>query len=278
MRKKMEADQQGGITKNERLSLILATYQRNLELTERKLAASKQESIDLQVQLNQLMRAGMVMVPPKGMMGPSGLHMNPISEELNPESSSAASALGQENSRNQAAMFAALTEQIKELKQQMMSKSTPQPTAAAAAPQSSSSSVVSNESSTGNSKVGVDKPKLAIGKVMSNSYGFETMEECLEYISELEGENGRKALSMQLQAAQERVIELNMRNMSLEEELLSYRQYMKQIVAKHKSELSHLKRPVDGKIVSVSTAGPPIDPTAIAIDQENYVKLPMIKL
>lgn len=275
MRKKMEADQQGGITKNERLSLILATYQRNLELTERKLAASKQESIDLQVQLNQLMRAGMVMVPSKGMMGPSGLHMNPISEELNPESSA---VLGQENSRNQAAMFAALTEQIKELKQQMMSKSTPQPTAAAVAPQSSSSSVVSNESSTSNSKVGVDKPKLAIGKAMSNSYGFETMEECLEYISELEGENGRKALSMQLQAAQERVIELNMRNMSLEEELLSYFQYMKQIVAKHKSELSHLKRPVDGKIVSVSTAGPPIDPTAIAIDQENYVKLPMIKL
>ena len=271
----MEADQQGGITKNERLSLILATYQRNLELTERKLAASKQESIDLQVQLNQLMRAGMVMVPSKGMMAPSGLHMNPISEELNPESSA---VLGQENSRNQAAMFAALTEQIKELKQQMMSKSTPQPTAAAVAPQSSSSSVVSNESSTSNSKVGVDKPKLAIGKAMSNSYGFETMEECLEYISELEGENGRKALSMQLQAAQERVIELNMRNMSLEEELLSYRQYMKQIVAKHKSELSHLKRPVDGKIVSESTAVPTIDPTAIAIDQENYVKLPMIKL
>lgn len=267
----MEADQQGGITKNERLSLILATYQRNLELTERKLAASKQESIDLQVQLNQLMRAGMMMVPPKG-MAPSGLHMNPISEELNPES---AAALGQENSRNQSIMFAALTEQIKELKQQMLSKSTSVEVAVAP---SSSSSVISNKSSAGNSKVGIDKPKLAIGKAMNNSYGFETMDECLEYISELEGENGRKALSMQLQAAQERVIELNMRNMSLEEELLSYRQYMKQIVAKHKSELSHLKRLVDGKIVSSSTGSLPIDPNAVASDQEHYVKLPMIKL
>ena len=270
----MEADQQGGITKNERLSLILATYQRNLELTERKLAASKQESIDLQVQLNQLMRAGM-MVPSKG-IAPSGLHMNPISEELNPES---AATLGQENSRNQAIMFAALTEQIKELKQQMLSKSTPPPSLeVAVAPSSSSSSVISNKSSAGNSKIGIDKPKLAIGKVMNNSYGFETMDECLEYISELEGENGRKALSMQLQAAQERVIELNMRNMSLEEELLSYRQYMKQIVAKHKSELSHLKRIVDGKVVSSSTGSLPIDPNAVASDQEHYVKLPMIKL
>lgn len=274
MRKKMEADQQGGITKNERLSLILATYQRNLELTEKKLAASKQESIDLQVQLNQLMRTGMMMVPPKG-MAPSGLHMNPISEELNPES---AVALGQENSRNQAIMFAALTEQIKELKQQMLSKSTPPPSVEVAIAPPSSSSVISNKSSAGNSKVGIDKPKLAIGKAMNNSYGFETMDECLEYISELEGENGRKALSMQLQAAQERVIELNMRNMSLEEELLSYRQYMKQIVAKHKSELSHLKRLVDGKVVSSSTGSLPIDPNAVATDQEHYVKLPMIKL
>ena len=273
MRKKMEADQQGGITKNERLSLILATYQRNLELTERKLAASKQESIDLQVQLNQLMRAGM-MVPSKG-IAPSGLHMNPISEELNPES---AAALGQENSRNQAIMFAALTEQIKELKQQMLSKSTPPPSLEVAVAPLSLSSVISNKSSAGNSKIGIDKPKLAIGKVMNNSYGFETMDECLEYISELEGENGRKALSMQLQAAQERVIELNMRNMSLEEELLSYRQYMKQIVAKHKSELSHLKRLVDGKVVSSSTGSLPIDPNAVASDQEHYVKLPMIKL
>jgi len=266
MRKKVEADQQLGITKNERLSLILATYQRNLELTDKKLSASKQESIDFQVQLNQLIHAGI----PKGGMAPSGLYMNPIKEELNPES-----ATGQDNISRSQAMFSALTEQIKELKQQMMNKSTPRPSVVAP---SSSSSVVSYESSNSSSKVDIDKPKLAIGKAMSNPYGFETIEECMEYISELEGENGRKALSMQLQAAQERVIELNMRNMSLEEELLSYRQYMKQIVAKHRSEVSHLRRSVDGN-ASASIGGLPvvIDPNAVVIDQKNYVKLPLIK-
>jgi len=276
MRKKVEADQLVGITKTERLSLILATYQRNLELTERKLAASQQENIDLQVQLHQLMQSA------KGggvLSGPSNLHMNPISEELNPESVSSQQALLlQENHKNQA-MFTALTEQIRELKQQMLhSKNTPPSSSL-----SSSSLAAVGPTSTIINDGNIDikdkseKPKPAIGKAMSNPYGFESMAECLEYISELEGEHGRRALSLQLQAAQERAIELSMRNMSLEEELLAYRQYMKQIVAKHKTEMAQLqRRMVVGKQPPPHSSS--IDSSIDVASEGNYVKLPLIKL
>ena len=56
LREKFESEQAAGMLKNERMSLILATYQRNLEVTERKLVASQQENIDLHIQIKQLIQ------------------------------------------------------------------------------------------------------------------------------------------------------------------------------------------------------------------------------
>jgi len=56
LREKFELEQQAGVVQNERLSLILSTYQRNLEQTEKKLVASQQENIDLHIQIKQLIQ------------------------------------------------------------------------------------------------------------------------------------------------------------------------------------------------------------------------------
>ena len=125
--------------KNERLSLILATYQRNLELTEKKLVASQQENIDLHIQIKQLIqnssklqhqikeisaagRAG----GGDGFGGAPELQVEKSPAALSDAATAAAAvaaaqAQAQEQQQQQyTAMYAALTEQIKDLKLQMI--------------------------------------------------------------------------------------------------------------------------------------------------------------
>lgn len=114
--------------KNERLSLILATYQRNLELTEQKLVAAQQENIDLHIQIKQLVQNSSQLQHQLKDLSNSGKNQAPaVDPELHVEgqpqapSAAAAAAVQQKEMQEQQqqqymTMYAALTEQIKELK------------------------------------------------------------------------------------------------------------------------------------------------------------------
>ena len=111
--------------KNERMSLILATYQRNLEVTERKLVASQQENIDLHIQIKQLIQNSSKLQSQIKELSASGKiqgdeingsrAVSPISKPL----IDANKQLQEEQQKQYTSMYAALTEQIKELKEQM---------------------------------------------------------------------------------------------------------------------------------------------------------------
>lgn len=134
MREKFESEQQAGILKNERLSLILATYQRNLEITEQKLVASQQENIDLHIQIKQLIQnssklqhqikdlsaaasASNLLAAPEVQAEKTGQ----ANQAASTVAAAAASAEMLEQQKQYSAIFSALTEQIKELKDQMRS-------------------------------------------------------------------------------------------------------------------------------------------------------------
>lgn len=125
LREKFESEQAAGMLKNERMSLILATYQRNLEVTERKLVASQQENIDLHIQIKQLIQNSSKLQSQIKELSASGKiqgdesngsrAVSPISKPL----MDANQQLQEEQQKQYTAMYAALTEQIKELKEQM---------------------------------------------------------------------------------------------------------------------------------------------------------------
>ena len=127
LREKFESEQAAGVLKNERLSLILATYQRNLELTEQKLVAAQQENIDLHIQIKQLVQNSSQLQHQLKDLSNSGKNQAPVvvDPELHvegqPQASAAAAAAQQKEMQEQQqqqymTMYAALTEQIKELK------------------------------------------------------------------------------------------------------------------------------------------------------------------
>ena len=115
--------------KNERLSLILATYQRNLELTEQKLVAAQQENIDLHIQIKQLVQNSSQLQHQLKDLSNSGKNQAPSADpefhvegqSQAPSAAAAAAAVQQKEMQEQQqqqymTMYAALTEQIKELK------------------------------------------------------------------------------------------------------------------------------------------------------------------
>jgi len=118
------------VLKNERLSLILATYQRNLELTEQKLVAAQQENIDLHIQIKQLVQNSSQLQHQLKDLSNSSKNQAPaaVDPELHvegqpqaPSGAAAAAAAQQKEMQEQQqqqymTMYAALTEQIKELK------------------------------------------------------------------------------------------------------------------------------------------------------------------
>lgn len=136
LREKFESEQQAGILKNERLSLILATYQRNLEITEQKLVASQQENIDLHIQIKQLIQNSSKLQHQIKDLSAAASASNLLASapETKVEKSVAAPAVAPvaapvaeevaEQQKQYAAIFSALTEQIKELKDQMRSNNT----------------------------------------------------------------------------------------------------------------------------------------------------------
>lgn len=135
LREKFEAEQAAGVLKNERLSLILATYQRNLEVTEKKLVASQQENIDLHIQIKQLVQnSSKLQHQLKEASASSGNLKNALDPESQVERSDSQAAIGPgavaaqqaqvqaqvaEQQAQYMTMYAALTEQIKELKDHM---------------------------------------------------------------------------------------------------------------------------------------------------------------
>jgi hypothetical protein len=137
-REKFESDQQAGVLKNERPSLILATYQRNLETTEQKLAASQRESIDLHIQIKQLIQnSSKLQHQIKDLSAAASANNLNISPEtlldkppLAPVPTPPQTAVPTEILEQQqqySAIFTALTEQIRELKDQMRSNANPAP-------------------------------------------------------------------------------------------------------------------------------------------------------
>lgn len=127
LREKFESEQAAGVLKNERLSLILATYQRNLELTEQKLVAAQQENIDLHIQIKQLVQNSSQLQHQLKDLSSSGKNQVPaVDPEMHVEgqsqvSSAVAAVVQQKEMQEQQqqqymTMYAALTEQIKELK------------------------------------------------------------------------------------------------------------------------------------------------------------------
>lgn len=113
--------------KNERLSLILATYQRNLEVTERKLVAAQQENIDLHIQIKQLVQNSSKLQHQIKEMSSSNLLADKGSDKAaapataeRVKAEAAAAAVVEQQQQQYTAMYAALTEQIRELKDQMV--------------------------------------------------------------------------------------------------------------------------------------------------------------
>lgn len=126
LREKFESEQAAGVLKNERLSLILATYQRNLELTEQKLVAAQQENIDLHIQIKQLVQNSSQLQHQLKDLSSSGKHSGmAVDPEMQVEGKSDAPSVPQQQQLQEQqqqqqqqymTMYAALTEQIKELK------------------------------------------------------------------------------------------------------------------------------------------------------------------
>lgn len=120
--------------------MILATYQRNLEVTEQKLVASQQENIDLHIQIKQLVQHSSKLQHQikdlSAAASASGSNLLATSEVQQgdkagiPPSSADASVPAAElleQQKQYAAVFTLLTEQIKELKEQMRGGSTSSP-------------------------------------------------------------------------------------------------------------------------------------------------------
>jgi hypothetical protein len=171
-------EQQAGVLKNERLSLILATYQRNLEITERKLVASQQENIDLHIQIKQLIQNSSKLqnqikeMSSSNLLSSSGKEKPPAAAAPTPAAVAAAAALEAQQQQQQQymTMYAALTEQIKELKQQMLTApSAPAVTAPQAAPATPASSAAASTATLPKVK---DTSKEDLGSLSRQSSGI----------------------------------------------------------------------------------------------------------
>jgi cell division protein FtsB len=130
LRDKIDAEQQAGVLKNERLSFILATYQRNLEATERKYVALQQENVDLHIQVKQLVQNSSKLHHQIKELSSSNLlagggasskteHHN--SSATVAEKARAETVVQEQQQQQYTAMYAALTEQIRELKDHLRS-------------------------------------------------------------------------------------------------------------------------------------------------------------
>ena len=286
------------------MSLILATYQRNLEITEKKLVSSEQENIDLHIQLKQLIQNSSklqhqikeitsaanaplptITRPPAAVVAPEVSTERPASD--------AAVEKAQEQQQQYTAMYAMLSEQIKELKMQMMNKNSLVSSDSTASVEAPTAVLISSRKPTppvtparklsvANAESQVEKsPSLeSAGKVgvgtntsrttldlrpptpisiaeqfsqAENPHGFKSMAECLQHISALEA-NSHQALTTQLQKSQQRSMELSMRNTALEEELSSYQAYMRDVVPQYKKQLQYLKQQLKLRITAVAPA------------------------
>lgn len=133
---RIQRAEQAGMQESERMSFILATYQRNLEVSESKLAAAQQENVDLHIQINQLIQNNM-----KNALNPQPTAVSslpPITEstptitaatnntqqadnnaaitKMNEEQQQAQ----QQRDQKQAAMYEMLTSEIQDLKRQLL--------------------------------------------------------------------------------------------------------------------------------------------------------------
>lgn len=268
MRKKFLSEQQSETIKNERLSLILATYQRNLEQTELKLAGAKQENIDLHIQVKQLIytlnssnnnTSNSVTSPRKTMLSAiNELTNDPEYTKSSHPITNITSNNNDESTTNMSQykdMFQMLTEQIKDLKQQITQQKVT--TTIPTIPLNKNNLIANNPFQANNRSIIKDKDNNATNMSKqsqmqpqsndnsNNTYGFQSIEECLVYIAELESNNNddrTQAITMKLQTIQTKNIELTNRNILLEEELTSYQLYMKEIVMKYKQEIKQLKQ------------------------------------
>jgi hypothetical protein len=316
LREKFESEQQTGVLKNERLSLILATYQRNLENTEKKLVGAQQENIDLHIQIKQLVHNSsklqnqiktITTAANAGMSLPAispESHVEPPASGTGHAAVTAAALQAQQEAAAQqtqqyTAMYSALADQIKELKQQLMTSnsnnnnaaavggggtapaepallpSSRKPTPPATPPRTKPMTPAAPVATPPQASTAPVIPEIDPLTLPNNHHKFRTMSECLEHIVALEA-NSHQALNGQLHKAQQRAIDLTMRNAALEEELASYQKYMRDVVPQYKKQLQYLKLQLKVKnMTSVDSAAAKQD--LIEHEDEKALKLPLIK-
>ncbi len=120
---RIQRAEQAGLQESERMSFVLATYQRNLEVSESKLAAAQQENVDLHIQISQLVQSG-----GKSNAAPSSSEaqqqppQSVVTEAVKSPVARSADSLAEDQQRDskQLAMYETLTSEIQDLKRQLL--------------------------------------------------------------------------------------------------------------------------------------------------------------
>jgi hypothetical protein len=194
------------LQETERITFLLTTYQRNLEITESKLVAVQQENIDLHIQIQQLLHSGVG---------------NPNSLQLPGQSKLPSDKISDVDQQKYMKVYESLTSEIKELRNQLTKPNqsifeTEKKISDATPP-----IIQKNQVKEASMALSASPPPTARPSMIQSIPDKNTK----DYIQQLEM-NASAAMSKQLQLAEKKATELSMRNTAVEEELKSYQSYM----------------------------------------------------
>lgn len=266
LRGMLHSAQSDTIAEQERLTLIISSYKRNLEKTEAKLAQTKQENVGLNIQIKQLVdNIASRTSSSIGASSNTSVGVNPNKHVQIKGGDEQAFMTKAEYKDQLKDMQNQLAAQMKELLRGPATTVITNPTTAIETDSKKPSLITGAASSrkpSNPSKADNNNNIIIKGEEMN-------IQEARNYISQLEG-NASSAVVAKLREAEQKVAMLANQNTSLQEELQNYQTYMRTAVLQFKKQILSLQQQLQQRqAVSLQSQ---LQLPEIAINNNNITK------